>query len=288
MSRRRWTRFTRGNNLIGMRSEFDCRELLNKRLERFPAGRFHARTMLRHFALINYAVSPGRLAELIPREHFEVARFETDGGSKAFLSVVAFLDVDFNFSRIASKIKFTFYQTNHRAYIIEKSSQQPVVWFFGTNLGSRLVSIPRRLWKIPWHFTKYAVDCRFDQTSNRYKKYSYNFESKWCQGQIELRDTGEPVSAMNGFASLDEMKLILTQPVRGFYRRLDGQIGTYQVWHREMVCTKGVAENLYFSLYEKLGLLSKNEMQNPHSIFLCPKVEFDVHLPPKEFKTATY
>jgi Uncharacterized conserved protein (COG2071) len=264
-----------------MRSEFDCRKLLNKRLERLPPGRFQACTMLRHFALINYKVSPERLIECIPREHFEVACFETNEGLKAFLSVVAFLDVDFNFPQIAGGIKFTFYQTNHRAYIIEKGSQQPVVWFFGTNLGSRLVSIPRRLWKIPWHFTKYAVDCRFDQTSKCYEKYSYNFESEWCQGQIELRDTGEPVSVMNGFTSLDEMKLILTQPARGFYRRLDGQIGTYQVWHREMVCTKGVAQNLYFSLYEKLGLLSKTEMQKPHSIFLCPEVEFDVHLPPR-------
>jgi hypothetical protein len=77
------------------------------------------------------------------------------------------------------------------------------------------------------------------------------------------------------------MKLILTQPFRVFYRRLDGKLGTYQVWHKEMVCTKGVSENLCFSLYAKMGLLSKDDMQQPHSIFLCPEIEFDVHLPPK-------
>jgi uncharacterized protein DUF2071 len=269
-----------------MTSEFDCRELLKKRLERSPAGRLHARTMLRHFALVNYTVSSEWLAKFIPSDRFEVARFNTDEGSKSFLSVVAFQDTDFNFPRLAPGIKFTFYQTNHRAYIIEKSSQEPVVWFFGTNLGSRLVNIPRWLWQIPWHFTNYTVDCRFDHATNRYEKYSYNFKSKWCQGRLELRDTGEPISIMNGFTSLDEMKLILTQPLQGFYPRLDGQIGTYQVWHREMACTKGVAQNLYFSLYEKLGLLSKEEMQRPHSIFLCPEVEFDVHLPPKTFKSA--
>ena len=287
MLARRWTRITLGSEIFRcMRSEFDCRELLNKRLERSPAGRWHARTTLRHFALINYAVSPERLAEFIPRDQFEVARFETSEGSKAFLSVVSFLDVDFNFSRLASGIRFTFYQTNHRAYVIEKKTGQPVVWFFGTNLGSPLVHIPRQLWKIPWLNTKYTVDCWFDCAANRYQKYNYNFESDWCEGRIELRDTGEPISVMDGFASLDEMKLILTQPTQGFYRRLDGQVGTYQVWHREMVCTKGVAENLYFSLYEKMGLLSKAEMQRPHSIFLCPEVEFDVHLPPTIYGIA--
>jgi hypothetical protein len=271
-----------------MKSEFDCSKLFTERLKRpSSVGALNARTTLQHFALINYAVCPQRLAKFIPNDRFEIARFETNEGKKAFLSVVTFLDVDFNFSRFAPAIKFTFHQTNHRVYVIEKSTRQPVVWFFGTNLGSRLVHIPRCLWKIPWHYTKYKVDCRFNLASNRYEKYSYNFESEWCRGRIELRDTGEPISVMNGFASLDEMKLILTQPVQGFYRRLDGKIGTYQVWHREMACTKGVPENLYFSLYEKMGLLSKEEMQKPHSIFLCPEVEFDVHLPPKTCKPAS-
>jgi hypothetical protein len=264
-----------------MRSELDYRNLFNERLKRSPAGLPYAKTTLRHFALINYAVSPERLAKFVPDNHFEVARFETKKGPKVFFSVVAFLDVDFNFPRLASGIKFTFYQTNHRAYVIEKKTRQPVVWFFGTNLGSRLVQIPRCLWKIPWHYSKYDADCRFNQTSNRYEKYCYNFESDWCSGKIEIRDTGEPISVMDGFVSLDEMKLILTQPVQGFYQRLDGKLGTYQVWHKEMVCTNGISENLYFSLYEKMGLLSKAEMQHPHSIFLCPEIEFDVHLPPR-------
>src|ERR1700683_3550189 len=113
-----------------MRSELDYRNLFKERLKRSPAGLLYARTTLRHFALINYAVSPERLAEFIPANHFEVACFETNKGIKALLSVVAFLDVDFNFSRLASRIKFTFYQTNHRAYIIEKKTGQSVVWFF--------------------------------------------------------------------------------------------------------------------------------------------------------------
>jgi hypothetical protein len=266
-----------------MNPEINHRALLNERLRRSPAGRLDARTTLRHFALITYAVAPERLAKLIPTNEFEVARFQTQSGEKAFFSAVAFLDVDFRFPRLAPGIKFCFYQTNHRAYVIEKTTRQPAVWFFGTNLGSRLVHLPRTLWKIPWHHSNYTVDCRFDSTAGCYEKYSYNFDSEWCRGEIKIRDTGEPVSVLDGFASMDEMKLLLTHPVRGFYRRLDGRLGTYQVWHQEMEFTRGVAEHLYFSLYEKMGLLTKAEMQQPHSIFLCPEVEFDVHLPPKNF-----
>ncbi|MEI9963195.1 MAG: hypothetical protein WDM76_19400 [Limisphaerales bacterium] len=65
-------------------------------------------TTLHHFALINYAVSPERLAKFIPANHFEIACFETRNGTKAFLSVAAFLDIDFNFSQLASGIKIHF------------------------------------------------------------------------------------------------------------------------------------------------------------------------------------
>ncbi len=266
-----------------MNPKFNYRALLNERLRRPLAGRLDAWTTLRHFALINYAVAPEQLAKVIPADDFEVARFQTQNGVKAFLSIVAFMDVDFQFPHLAPGIKFQFYQTNHRAYIIEKKSGQPAVWFLGTNLGSRWVHLPRALWKIPWHFSQYTVDCRFDLSANRYKNYSYNFNSDWCKGEIKIRDTGKPISVMDGFTTMDEMKLLLTHPVQGFYRRLDGRVGTYHVWHEEMNFTRGVAEHLYFSLYDEMGFLTKAEMQQPHSIFLCPEVEFDVRLPPKSF-----
>src|SRR5438552_439716 len=132
-----------------MRTGSDYRETLSKRLERPSPKLLDARTTLRHFGLINYAVPPERLVEFIPSDYFQVARFETNEGVRAFLSVVSFLDVDFNFPRLAPGVRFTFYQTNHRAYVIEKSTGQHVVWFFGTNLGSSVVYIPRCLWKIP-------------------------------------------------------------------------------------------------------------------------------------------
>ncbi len=266
-----------------MKPELNYRALLAERLQRPIPSRMDARTTLRHFALITYAVAPERLAKVIPADDFEVARFQTQNGERAFFSVAAFLDVDFQFPRFAPGINFQFYQTNHRAYIIEKKTRQPVVWFFGTNLGSQLVHLPRALWKIPWHFSKYTADCQFNSIANRYEKYVYNFNSDWCRGEIKIRDTGEPISVLDGFSTMDEMKLLLTHPVRGFYRRLDECIGTYQIWHEEMTFTRGVAEHLYFSLYEKLELLTQAEMQSPHSIFLCPEVEFDIQLPPKSF-----
>ena len=77
------------------------------------------------------------------------------------------------------------------------------------------------------------------------------------------------------------MKLILTHPIEGYFHRLDDALGTYSIWHPEMQLTMGQPKHLYFSLYERLGLLSKEEMQQPHSIFICPQILFEIYLPPR-------
>jgi hypothetical protein len=85
-----------------------------------------------------------------------------------------------------------------------------------------------------------------------------------------------------GFGDLQSQTLVVTHPVEGFFNRLDGKLGHYSVSHEVMPMTSGRAKHLYFSLYERLALLSPGEMQNPHSIFICPKIDFNVFLPPTE------
>jgi len=48
---------------------------------------------------------------------------------------------------------------------------------------------------------------------------------------------------------------------------------------------EGMAKNLYFELFEKLELLNQLEMNNPHSVLITPKIEFDILLPPKKRKS---
>lgn len=256
-------------------------EILNQRLVRHPLRFLDVNTLLKHFALINYAVPKKKLEKYIPSDRYEIPEFETERGKLAFLSVVPFMDIDFHFPKFLPWPKLSFYQTNHRVYIIDKHTGQHVVWFFGTNLGSRLVYTPRWMWKMPWHYTKYEADCFYNDRTCLYEKYQFNFLSKWCDGTVELEDTGEPITKAAGFSSLDQMKLILTHPIDGFFRRSDNRIGNYHIWHPEMKLTKAIPKQIYFSLYETLGIMNREEMSQPYSIFLCPQVEFDIHLPPQ-------
>jgi hypothetical protein len=258
------------------------RDILNQRLQGRSDGLIDIHTRLLHFALINYALPQERLAQYIPTDRFDIPEFSIGGQRLAMMSAVPFVDVDFHFIRLFPFLKFGFGQTNYRVYVIDKKTGQHGAWFFGTTLGSPVVHIARTLWRIPWHHARYRMDCRYNAQAKRYDRYRYDVDSDWGRADIELEDTGEPIRVIDGFTSYDEMKLILTHPVNGYFYRLDGEPGSYSIWHPEMQLTMGRARRLYFSLYEKLGLLTKEEMRRPHSIFMCPEIEFKVYLPPRK------
>ena len=258
------------------------RQILEHRLQTSRDGQWDVQTSLAHFALINYALPKDRLSQHIPTDHFDIPEFDIGGQRLAMLSVVPFLDLDFHFPHFFPFVKLRFGQTNYRVYVIDRKTGEHAVWFFGTTLGSHIVRLPRRLWRIPWHYAGYNIDCRYNSTLRLYEKFAYNIQSEWAEAEIDLADTGQPVTNVEGFESSEQMKLILTHPVDGFFYRLDGKLGTYSVWHESMQVTAGRPNRLYFGLFDRLGLLSKDEMNAPHSVFICPRVDFKVFLPPRE------
>lgn len=257
------------------------RETLDRRLAARRNGRMDVRTRLVHFALITYAVPRERLARHIPAERFAIPEWTIGGARCALLSAVPFYDLDFHFPRLLPFAKFRFGQTNHRAYVIDRATGEHCVWFFGTTLGSPVVRLARALWRIPWHPARYEVACHYDARARRYDRYHYRIDSPWCAARVELEDSGEPFVQAEGFEMPDEMRVVLTHPVTGYFYRLDGRLGTYSVWHKEMAGTRATGRDLYFSMYERLELLSAAEMQRPHSVMICPDIEFQVHLPPR-------
>ena len=262
-------------------------EELDRRIADRRLGWMDVRTKLRHFALINYAVPIDRLRPHIAEERFEIVPFNIGNQTCGLLSVVPFLDVDFHYPRLAPFAKFNFGQTNHRVYVIDRSTGQHAAWFFGTTLGSRLVYLARSFWRIPWHYGSYDIDCKYDSEAGRYRQYRFDIRSPWCSCEIELEDSGKPMALLDGFDSIEQQKLVLTHPVEGFFYRIDGRLGTYSVWHDKIPLTTANASSLYFSLYERLKILSRDEMARPHSVLLCPQTLYEIHLPPKPIAART-
>lgn len=256
---------------------------LQHRLASRKPGVLDIDSPLRHFALITYAVPAERLAPHIPADRFEIPTFEIEGKQLALMSVVPFIDHGFRF-RLLPFIRFHFAQTNYRVYVRDRLTGQHCVWFFGTTLGGWPVHVARFLWKIPWYHAKYRWKCDYDPAAGRYQTFRYRARSAWAEATIHVRDTGRPAGLQAGFATNEAMTLILTHPVDGFFYRTDGDLGTYSVSHELLELTEGEPVELSFELLERLGVLTPEEMQAPHSVLISPETVFRIHMPPRRWR----
>ena len=107
-----------------------------------------AATTLVDVAISTFSVDPAALAALLPPGvEPEVVTLD-DGRARALVSAVTFRDLEFRLA-FASAIRFSFVQTNYRAYV--RIGDRRLVWFVGTSLDSPLVAGPRLAWRMPWH-----------------------------------------------------------------------------------------------------------------------------------------
>ena len=241
-------------------------------------------TKLEHFAIVSYKVPLEKIAHLIPKP-FKLWTFTDNEKEYALVSAVPFKDKDFSFYRISRLLTFNFYQTNFRTYIIDERDGSHCAWFFATTLGSLTSIIPKKIWKMPWEYAKYKFS--FKKNKETYSEYKMEFTSKLGDGVIDIESTENEVKLLEGFTNMEEQIHILTHPVIGYYHVSNKELGTYEIWHPEIALKEAKAKNLYFGLFEKLGFLSKSEMNNPHSVLITPNIEFDILLPPKKINNVS-
>lgn len=237
-------------------------------------------TLLRNFALVTFDVDPDALAATLPASLTPEVRTLDDGRVRGFVSAVSFRDIDFRF-RGAEAVRASFNQTNYRAYVFGPDGRR-AVFFYETTLDSRLAFIPRRLWGMPWFGGTTRIDAEWDGDRCRSYRHvcwgSRNAVDAAFAGQVDSVGGSVPAGRLDGFADAADTFAVLTHPLDGFYRRPDGRLGRYSVWHPRLGPTLGASTRSRYQVFERLGLVQPGA--TPHSVLLQPSVEFDVVLPP--------
>jgi hypothetical protein len=229
----------------------------------------HASTELDDFAIISYRVEPGLIARHLPSGVVpEVFHFD-DGGHDALVSAVVFRDRDFHF-RLCPLVRISCGQINYRAYV--RAQGERGVWFFGTALDHPLVVIPRILWQMPWQRAQIRIEA---EASRWHMTAAGPSGASHC----ELIVTDQAVGRLDGFNSVSETLRTLTHPADGWYRRRDGAIGHYSIWHEVMAARLCTTTSARFTFLEELGLITSS--CKPHSALTQPTIHFDIHTPPQ-------
>ncbi|MFC4006309.1 DUF2071 domain-containing protein [Nonomuraea purpurea] len=232
---------------------------------------YHARTELDDFAIVSYRVSTDALIQHLPPGFTPMRMTFADGRPGTLISAVAFRDRDFHF-RFLPQASINCGQINYRAYVT--ANDKPGVWFFATTLDHPVVAIPQHLWGMPW--------------SRAHIRIAANWTAAPAHWRLEAGDTHcdatelpKPLTTLDGFTDESDWLERLTHPTQGWYRRRNGRIGAYTIWHPVMRPRHLTATTARFPLFERLGLITPDTP--PHSILAQPHLSFDIHTPPHRF-----
>jgi hypothetical protein len=240
-----------------------------------PLRWHHAETELDDFAVVTYRVASKALAAHLPAGFAPREVTFDDGATGALVSAVAFADRDFHF-RFCSPVSISCGQINYRAYV--SAHGRPGVWFFATSLDHPIVVLPRLMWGMPWQRSRIEIDADWSDSAGRWRLTATD---KSGASVCDAVGTGPVPDRLDGFASRKEWQEFLTHPTSGWYRRPDGRVGEYSIWHPPMVPTLFEARAARFPLFEQLGLVGPDAV--PHSVLAQRTLHFDVHTPPRRY-----
>lgn len=232
---------------------------------------WHAVTGLDRFAIVTWAVEPRRLADALPTA-LEPLTFPVGHDEVALVSTVSFLDRDFRF-RGAPVVRMSCGQVNHRAYV--RHRDRPGVWFAGTSLDHPLVRVARVLWSMPWH--QESVDVAADWDGDDLVSMAVEVDGPWGTTHLALG----PAQADVPGALRDPR---VTDPLVGWYPRLDGGAGRYSVWHEPLALRPAAVEHASTRPFTDLGVLDVD--QPPVGALVCRTTTFDVHTPPRRMRAG--
>lgn len=234
----------------------------------------HSSSWLDHLAIVTWAVEPDRLARQLPAG-WEPLHWQRSGIEVALVSMVSFRDRDFRFN-FWPWTRLRCGQINYRAYV--RHGEQTGVWFFGTSLDSRLVAVPRAMWKMPWHHERIQVSAVWQ--GDRLDNMQVRAAGEWGAADVDLVAADGPVGSppMADLAVGADLSSVLVDPVIGWYPRTNGGVGRYSVAHAPMQMAPCRASTAHSAVFERLDLVGPHD--HPIDARATRQIRFDIHTPP--------
>jgi hypothetical protein len=151
-------------------------------------------------------------------------------------------------------------QMNVRTYVRHRDGREGV-WFFGTSLDSRLVVVPRLVWRMPWHRERVSVD----------ERWAIEVDGPFGGARIQLEPTDAPLGQSPW----------LIDPELGWYPRRGRttDVGRYSVWHEPLDLRASAVGGSRVDLLRTLDLAAADAP--PAWAGVVDSTTFDVHTPPR-------
>ncbi|MDX2030621.1 MAG: DUF2071 domain-containing protein [Blastocatellia bacterium] len=226
---------------------------------------FRIDSELRHVSMIVYAVPIERVQSLAPAG-FQLEEGVVRGRRVAWVSVISFLD--------RSEDRGSFEQTSYALHVTRNG--EPAHWVLGISLGSLGAVATRNLWPLPWHLSAMEIEASFNPSRARYAEYGLRTQSEWANASWRIEDTGAPIR----LEEMTALPMSLRLPsIHRYFTRRDGLQGGQRLQMSEQTFTRGTLRDAQCDLLERLGVLTREELQRPFLTALSPAMKLQYGAP---------
>lgn len=233
-----------------------------------------AQVDVENFALVTHAVPAERLRRLVP-DRFQLETFTSRSGEEmGLISASSFCNRQIHWSS-ARYPAHDFDQSTFRTYVTHRGRRG--AFFFATYVSTRLSFMGQVIVAAHTKLAEFEVDIQKDE-AGAYRSYSSRARTDSEELRFELQARGAP-EAKHPFRSGTEHAQFITYRLHGYARPLVGGVTYGPIEHRHMDPWGGQLIRGRFDLWERLGLLPRDEWDAPFSVLVEPSVRFTLHPP---------
>jgi Uncharacterized conserved protein (COG2071) len=225
-----------------------------------------------NFALVTHRVPADRVRHHLPAA-YSLETFQDGTGEYCFVSATCFCNRNFRLNLLPTP-RHTFNETTYRTYVVFKRRRG--VYFFGRYLGTPLAFIPQRV------LNRDSFTAEFDLSIERgphgYVTYVCNASSSQGETFFSLEATDQPPQKPP-WASGEEHGQYFTYRLDGYFTSSLGFQAHSPVSHQRMRPFSGTLHEGRFELWERLGIVPREEATKPYSILVAPGAHFTLYPP---------
>jgi hypothetical protein len=228
-----------------------------------------------HLLLVNYAVPPERVRQLVPPELTLDTVAGADGSALALVSAVAFHAWTAS-SPAGISLRLETAQLNIRTYV-QPSGRS--VYFIRADVGSRPLGMLGEIAMRGAAPAPILLAPDFDEETGRYLSYEVRCFSPAGEVELMVGDAEVECPPPLGFESWQSAGAFFADRPVGFASSTFGMYFRLDVEHPPLNPMVGrLIEGRLRSL-ERLGIISREEAASPHSVFLKRRATFEVYPP---------
>ncbi len=227
---------------------------------------------IENFAVITHRVPATRVRTHLPQQ-YDLETFSEGDMEYTFVSATCFCNRNFRWAAVALP-RHTFNETTYRTYVTHKGDKG--VYFFGRYLGTRASTAGQRITsRDVW---RGDFDLDISGGSEGYESYICKIASAGGATSFAFEAHAAP-AAKGPFETGEAHAQFLTYRLHGYFTSSLGIQADGAVDHPRMQPFEGILRSAHLGLWEELGMLTPEEIAEPFSVLVTPRVPFRLRWP---------